>query len=34
VGKTAQKLIKKYQNKDDRSSRFRTIGLEAAVNAL
>lgn len=34
VGKTAQKLVKKYENKDDRASRFRAIGLEAAINAL
>jgi len=34
VGKTAQKLVKKYENKDDRASRFRAIGLEAAVDAV
>jgi hypothetical protein len=34
AGKTAQKLIKKYENKVDRASRFKTIGLKAAVNAL
>jgi hypothetical protein len=34
AGKTAQNLIKKYKNKNDRASRFRTIGLDAAINAL
>lgn len=34
AGKTAQKLIKKYKKGNDRASRFKTIGLEAAVNAL
>jgi hypothetical protein len=34
AGKTAQKLVGKYKNKNDRASRFRIIGLDAAVNAL
>lgn len=34
AGKTAQKLVGKYQCKVDRVSRFRTIGLKAAINAL
>lgn len=34
AGKTAQKLVKRNEDKVDRASRFRTIGLEAAVNAL
>jgi len=33
-GKAAQKLIKRYEGGVDRTSRFKTIGLEAAVNAL
>ncbi len=34
AGKTAQKLIKRFENKADRASRFKTIGLRAAVDAL
>ncbi|MGQ9691801.1 MAG: hypothetical protein ACUVQY_11230 [Thermoproteota archaeon] len=34
AGKTAQKLVGKYEDKADRVSRFKTIGLKAAVNAL
>jgi hypothetical protein len=34
AGKTAQKLVGKYKNKNDRVSRFKTVGLEAAINAL
>jgi len=33
AGKTAEKLLKQYQN-NDRTSRFRRLGLEAALNAL
>ena len=34
AGKTAQKLVGKYEGRVDRVSRFRAIGLKAAVNAL
>jgi len=34
AGKTAQKLVGKYKNKNDRASRFRIVGLEASINAL
>ncbi|MBS7615034.1 hypothetical protein KEJ18_04810 [Candidatus Bathyarchaeota archaeon] len=30
----AKKLIKKYKQKDDRTSCFRTLALEASINAL
>ncbi|MEM2129797.1 MAG: hypothetical protein QXZ70_04280 [Candidatus Bathyarchaeia archaeon] len=30
----AKKLIRKYEQKDDRTSRFRTLALEASINAL
>jgi len=30
----AKKLIKKYKQKDDRTSRFRALALEASINAL